>query len=77
MKELPSEEEEIPFRIKTYKKKELACMYNPNITPSYCFTTPIYFYLLAVSRVASLVAGVDTFIAQLAADSSIHLSFHL
>ena len=33
MKELPSEEEEIPFRIKTYKKKELACMYNPNITP--------------------------------------------
>ena len=32
MKELPSEEEEIPFRIKTYKKKELACMYNPNIT---------------------------------------------
>ena len=29
MKELPSEEEEIPFRIKTYKKKELACMYNP------------------------------------------------
>lgn len=35
------------------------------------------FYLLAVSRVASLVAGVDTFIAQLAADSSIHLSFHL
>ena len=24
MKELPSEEEEIPFRIKTYKKKELA-----------------------------------------------------
>ena len=34
MKELPSEEEEIPFRIKTYKKKELACMYNPNITLS-------------------------------------------
>lgn len=33
MKKLPSEEEEIPFRIKTYKKKELACMYNPNITP--------------------------------------------
>lgn len=33
MKELPSEEEEIPFRIKTYKKKELACMYNPNIPP--------------------------------------------
>ncbi len=33
MKELPSEEEEIPFRIKTYKEKELACMYNPNITP--------------------------------------------
>ena len=28
MKELPSEEEEIPFRIKTYKKKELACMYS-------------------------------------------------
>lgn len=33
MKELLSEEEEIPFRIKTYKKKELACMYNPDITP--------------------------------------------
>ena len=33
MKEFPLEEKEIPFRIKTYKKKELACMYNPNITP--------------------------------------------
>ena len=32
MKEFPLEEKEIPFRIKTYKKKELACMYNPNIT---------------------------------------------
>ena len=38
MKELPSEEEEIPFRIKTYKKKELACMYNPNITPPVSYT---------------------------------------
>lgn len=27
------EEEEKPFIIKTYKKKELACLYNPNITP--------------------------------------------
>ena len=26
-------EEEKPFIIKTYKKKELACLYNPNITP--------------------------------------------
>lgn len=26
-------EEEIPFRIKSYKKKELACLYNPDITP--------------------------------------------
>lgn len=41
MKELPSEEEEIPFRIKTYKKKELACMYNPNITPR-CSHTHIH-----------------------------------
>jgi len=37
----------------------------------------IYFYLLAVSRVASFVAGVATFIAQFTLDSSIHLSFHL
>ena len=41
MKELPSEEEEIPFRIKTYKKKELACMYNPNITPGYSVNVPL------------------------------------
>ena len=31
--ELLPEEEEIPFHIRTYKKKELACLYNPNITP--------------------------------------------
>lgn len=27
------EEEEKPFVIKTYLKKDLACLYNPNITP--------------------------------------------
>lgn len=31
--EFALEEEEIPFRIRTYKKKELACLYNPDITP--------------------------------------------
>lgn len=41
------------------------------------FTTPIYFYLLAVSKAASFITGVDTFIAQLTLDSSIHLSSHL
>lgn len=28
-----STDEEEPFIIKSYKKKELACMYSPNITP--------------------------------------------
>ena len=27
------EEIEVPFRIKTYTKKDLACMYSPSITP--------------------------------------------
>lgn len=31
--ELLSEDEEKPFRIRSYTKKELACLYNPNITP--------------------------------------------
>lgn len=28
-----SEPEEIPFRIRTYTKRELACLYSPTITP--------------------------------------------